>query len=483
MTTETPGLTWVGAGVRACLVESVESFVHNAVDHGHTPPVVAALDIDEHEIDERERALLQQISKRYGVSIAHSTTSVRQQAMGRLEGDFDPDSMEFAILADTSLSDFPGPGANQNAMLLAHAGQRFISTDDDVYAAPGVVGHRSTGDPRAFSYSDTMFPYRIRYFSTRNRLLEELEPLELDIVGQHTGILGAKHTRGEEKPDSTLGSVRITTAGAYGDSGMGSARSILRMEDETRAVHFSTDEEYGALRLSRELARIPERNIVGPSTHLMGAHFGLDNTRLLPPFLPVGRNADGLFGVMTRIVDLSSLTAFLDFGVYHDPPEPRSFLYKSLIELRPTLADLIMALAVFHRPPTELRDPRERLRQLGATLLEIATLPTGDYLQLLHDDWSKSIYTYAETLEDLLSRYDHSPALWAEDVDAHLEIIYERLREPTSLFTARSGQGSVEQARTLTGRYGRLLVIWPDLWEYFAERNRRDEEPLLYREV
>jgi hypothetical protein len=213
----------------------------------------------------------------------------------------------------------------------------------------------------------------------------------------------------------------------------------------------------------------------------MAMHVGLDNMRLLPPWFPIGRNSDGFFSVLLRLTDPGSLTGLLDFGLYHDPPEPRRFPPESLTELNPRSVDLVMALVVHNRPPSHIKDPADRMRDIGAALQEAASLPTRDFIHLVHENWSRGFHTYAERLESLLERYDHNPAAWATDVEAHLEVVFERLREPASILPERHGPRSSEVTKRRTLMFGRLLSMWPDLWEFFRARNDAGDKPVLFR--
>ena len=55
----------------------------------------------------------------------------------------------------------------------------------------------------------------------------------------------------------------------------------------------------------------------------MTTFFGLDNRVLLPPFFPVQRNSDGIFGLMLQKSTWHG-TAFLPSVLLHAPP-PRTF--------------------------------------------------------------------------------------------------------------------------------------------------------------
>ena len=427
----------------------------------------------------------------FGCDAYISSVRERERAITELEDNFNPETVRAALIPGGDLDRFVGPGANQNAMILAHAGRRFVSTDDDVFAMPAELNDTErTGDPdfkraatdlERYEWTDAFLPVHIRYRTSRGEATSSVQPVERDILGEHEHVLGASVTTQNGNGSRRNGTVRIATPGAYGDSGMGAARTILGIDGVTRSVNFNSDDAYLRIRYARDIVRIAEQSYVGSGVHLMGMHIGLDNTDLLPPMVPFGRNADGLFGVTTRIIDVASVTAFFDFGVFHDADDRGPFSRSDLVSLYATNPDVMMAVLVHNLPPKEVPDPADRLRYLGAALGELASLPTSEFQTLVHQIWSHGFHAYAERLEGLLETYERHPSAWAADVEEHLETVYERLREPNSIFPEQRGVGSAEQSKKLVGMYGAILEIWPDLWGYFAERNAKGAEPLLTR--
>jgi hypothetical protein len=57
----------------------------------------------------------------------------------------------------------------------------------------------------------------------------------------------------------------------------------------------------------------------------MTGFFGFDNRVLLPPFFPVQRNADGIFGLILQKCMKGSYIAFLPSVLLHEPAAERMF--------------------------------------------------------------------------------------------------------------------------------------------------------------
>ena len=75
----------------------------------------------------------------------------------------------------------------------------------------------------------------------------------------------------------------------------------------------------------REVVRAVRRPTVADSPFCMTPCFGFDNRFILPPFFPVQRNSDGIFGLMLHRCGTGSRTGFLPYVVVHEPDSPRLF--------------------------------------------------------------------------------------------------------------------------------------------------------------
>jgi hypothetical protein len=190
---------------------------------------------------------------------------------------------------------------------------------------------------------------------------------------------------------------------------------------------------------------------------------GFDDRAPLPPFLPYGRNPDGLAAVLIRLIYPESLSAYLDFGLLHSPEEPRRAGRPELCGYRPHLSALVMAVAVANRPGGSVSGAAERFRALGGAIAGAGRLKPGAFVDLVYGALAPSLEAHVADLESLLARYGGEPAAWAEDVGEHLDAVNAALSEPTSLFGEGGCGLSIEQVRRHFDRYGRLLAAWPEL--------------------
>jgi hypothetical protein len=112
---------------------------------------------------------------------------------------------------------------------------------------------------------------------------------------------------------------------------------------------------------------------------------GLDNRSLLPPFLPVGRNEDGVFGVTLGLTDENALFAHLPYGVIHDSQRPSSYAEdeKMVSARRTRLSDLILWLTQRSMHLLDLAGHGAvTLRQLGDGLANVQTMASDRQMSL-----------------------------------------------------------------------------------------------------
>lgn len=440
---------WPTSGQRNSLGESTGSLFGNLARHGDSSPCLIAY-------DGSTRPDIAPVRSHRQLLI--SSRREREAFLETLNPEIDDDAARWALLGER-----PGRGAgtNRNAILLSGAGDIVVSTDDDILCAPAVLpGFRESAVPER-TVSREQNPAPCRYFPDRTACVESVVPTEIDLAARYRSFFG---------PEPDAAGIILASPGSYGDSGFGSARGSLSLDNEQRTQLHG--DGYERMRLSREITRIPVTDTVARGTGLMTMQAAFDVRIPLPPFFPVGRAEDSLFGLMLRIIYPESRTLFPAFGFLHDPPAPRPFDRRSLTGFSPCLAELVMALAVVCVPASGVTEPGQRFIAVAENLREIASLRMSDFVAVLHESWSGSAISFAENLESLMVKYERRPPAWAEDVDELLGNVYESAREPSRMFGKPGCGFSPEEVRSSVGLYARTLGIWPDLFTLALTHNR-----------
>ncbi len=412
------------------------------------------------------------------------------------------DPLEFALFGDGS--GLPTYGINRNAVLLLLSGKRLVSSDDDALWVPG----RLPGSRSIPLLSDRPFPLLLRHFLTRDRALAAVETTEADPIGVHESFLGGHvEPHGEagsgpahaieldltpDAPEPQLqteytGGLRVlaTSMGYYGNSAMTSSGVVLFLD--RRADHGVENEaDYLAALESTEILHVSDRPVLTRKGYFMTMSFAVDNSELLPPFLPVGRGMDAIWAATILACHPDGLLAHLPLAVYHDPPEIRTASRQAAVSYRPRLSEYLLILLRGARIPDFLREPVRRMAFLGDYLQSVGTMGWGEFREFFKDLWLGEAVSQAHHLSIAVEGHGRRPRAWVQDVDEYLEALLEWGRSPELLLPADwegpgFSQGGRERLLAIATRFGRLLEAWPSMraaaQEYAGVFTEEDKTP------
>lgn len=397
---------------------------------------------------------------------------------------------------------YPDIGANRNVLLLLATGGGVVCIDDDVVCA---LREWPDGQP-GWRIADSHEPAPVRWASSFDDCRRLTVEASTDHLEWHERFLGRSvaellHEAHAGEPGVSVdalsarstaaildGSAKVTAtfAGIVGDSGLDSPSSLLFAAGERRALLIEEEARYAQLRQSRLGVRLVRQPTLTCPARGITACLGLDARGLLPPFLPVGRNEDGLFFTMCGLVQSGSFGVYLPVAVEHSPNPARECaedaISSRIVRLAP--GDVIAELFADIRF-SPVCDPASRLRRLGEHLIGCATLPLAAFVELLtamvRRRWMRVLQAYTA----LLTRHAEAPRWWAGDVTAAVEglsialedgQIASRLECSESFLDANAAVASLQH---ITHRFGEMLLWWPAIWD--AGMVHRDELRALGR--
>jgi len=473
--------------LRRCLV----SYIENCRRHGRASDFVVADDASSAEGREATRRTLRSLKEEYGVAIYYAGLEEKRafaEALAR-GGDVPAEVVEFALfdLEGTGCS----IGANRNALLLHTAGDMFLSVDDDTVcqlasapAASERVALSSEVDPTKFwFYQDREEAIGAATFVDRD-VLQLHEQMLGRSLGECVG-LGGEAAAVEHAGQRLLRRVecderrlRVTFTGVLGDSGMYSTRGYLLMNADSRERLLRTEAAYRQACTSREVLRAVDRPTITDSIWFVSTALGIDNTDLLPPFLPVQRNEDGTFGLTLRKCFEHGYVGHLPWAVIHAPVESRPLtrddMWKCALNCR--LADVVTACLNSVDFWPGMTGPRERLRLMGTHLVEVGSMTPKSFEEFVRVQWWAIQSSYISMLEGHLQSCGGQPDYWAEDLRTFVRTLRERLTEkdyftPVDLLARFTPEEALAVTRRVVFNFGRLLQHWPEMVSQ-AERLR-----------
>ncbi|MEP4149553.1 MAG: hypothetical protein ABJL54_20210 [Halioglobus sp.] len=228
-------------------------------------------------------------------------------------------------------------GVARNLSLLLSVGCRAIVMDDDVICSAYQSPYKKDG--LEFRPVDR----EVDFYTNQQDMLNNAQPAELDplsghakclglTIGQAARKLGDKPITPADLADANSGSfilwdaespVLVTQSGTLGDPGSPNTAWLYFSSGDSlqRLMSFSGGLQ-GALTGRNYWMGYPRPCFTKMA--VMSQVTGLDNSQLLPPYFPIFRGEDYLFGSMTEYLHPNSATLHYDFCVPHIPVDERN---------------------------------------------------------------------------------------------------------------------------------------------------------------
>ena len=389
--------------------------------------------------------------------------------------------------ASETMLDFaltPGSiGANRNLVLLLTAGEHVLMADDDMICEPwtretaargvAVWGHTDPQDSEflvsredvrhaaAWSSGDLLAAHEALLDHPMQELLTSGDPPDL---GEICGHLIAALAEGRRA------AVRLTFTGMAGDSGTYCPYSRLFASGPTQARLAASRDVFERALRTREVLRIVSRATLTHDPRCMAGCMGLANQAGVPPFPPIGRNEDGVFGAMVNALDPLTLFAYVPVGVVHDSSRPAVYEDRSMRSASETrVSELLILLTRAAMLGAVDTDPAMRLARLSGALVELGRLDAGAFTRHVTRVMLDSRAQQLTRIEAMVSRPAEYPPYWRSSLEEYRRALVRSLARPDFFLPVEFQEaGGVEAGfRTVqqfVGGFGTLLASWPEIW-------------------
>jgi len=462
---------------------ALSSYGKNCAKYGHDNDFVI-LD-DSANPDGRER--LREIGRRFGAAsgFAVSYAGLEEKLVYAdaltAEADVDPDIVRFGLFGDSRCS--CTMGANRNALLLHTVGDLVFSADDDTVCS--VAGPPEDCE-KGIAVCGDDDPTEFWFYPDRETVVRAGVAADCDVLGAHGRFLGrripsivAEAGDGGIALDGTCnhlmrslqsgtGRVLASFNGVLGDSGMYSGVGLPSCRREGTFMRLTrSPAEYRSAITSREVIRCAPQVSVSHGPPWMSTFYGLDNGDLLPPFMPVQRNEDTVFGFSARWFD-ESYSVHLPWTLLHAPAPRGTYSPDHLAALaRIRISDLVMALMRSRDLPAGM-ERAQKIESLGASLVEAGLLSPPDFEEFAKLQLWRSASRRAQMLEALFQRRNGQPDFWANDVKEQVKRLQQGAASlefvvPVDLEDGANPHDILAFCQSLVTRFGRLLAAWPTL--------------------
>ncbi len=474
---------------RDSLKRCLSSFISNSRNSGRANDFAVLDDSESPEARNKTREMLRTLSHESGVSISYAGLEEKRRFAEALitSTELPPEVVEFALFDPEQCG--CSIGANRNALLLHTVGDLFFSADDDTVCR--ITAHPETGDELALGSADEFLDYR--FHPDHDSALGSVTFAEQDVLTVHEQLLGKEvkecvtssggvsrlnidHPGSQfvQGMQSDGGRVMVTLTGLLGDAGISSPVPYLMLRPELRARVVQSESVYRSACVSREITRLVNCPVI--TDKLWGFQtttIGFDNRVLLPPFLPVQRGQDGLFGITLRECFRNGYVGHLPWAVLHAPLETRVFSPENLKSHATTLPTIGIFMACITAGLSSLpkrAGAAERMRALGKYLMQMGDLPLPEFEEVVRINVWQLQGALASVIESQLRYYGETPDFWADDVRNYLDDLREALvREdyivPHDLLEGRSPGEARQLSQRLVLKFGQLLYWWPEIVE------------------
>lgn len=497
-----PPVTTVGlitADRPAALGRALESFVHHSDVHGHRPRFLIVDGSRQPAARAETRAIATTIGR---------TTTCDVQYVGASEA-----RAFCATVLDGTAPVRPlapgSAGANRNLLLLMSAGECILSVDDDMVCMTWALPTRR--DALVVMGHDEI--RQTAFHATRAAALAAIESVPADLLGAHEALLAQSLsdllTRASEPPDTTRACdhlrsglaagrrqvVAVTFSGIAGDSGTYCPGRLLFSSGSVRDCLWSSEVRFTTAMTSREGLRIAETNVVTHTCHCTAGCMGLSNLTVVPPFPAVGRNQDGVFGVLLAVSDPAALFAHVPVGVVHDSHRPSRYRaagspdlragstghaghLRSAVESR--VSELVIALALRLARSVAATAPADRMREVGGALAAVGAMSPRSLVALVTDVTHE---TRARELDYATAGAGESgcPDYWRAALDEYRTTLEQAMRRPEFFLPIEFRSSSIDAGyRSLAAfmrQFGRQVAAWPTWWAAARAANPRAASP------
>jgi len=424
----------------------------------------------------RNKALTDRFVSRIAAPLQYFGQAEQQSLLHKLAEQLPEHVNAIHFLVDQSRwKDHWTAGLSRNLALLLSCGQRLVMVDDDavceVYDPPQKKPDITVSDS----------PREAAFFGSEQEWAHLKQPINPDPVNRHMqclgltlsealNVLGQNHLKpaGFENANALMLSelqtdseVLVTECGSLGCPGTADNTWLPNMAPASLKSMLASVEKTSHALGSRKIWSGRNKPHFSPHAN-MSQITGFDNRRMLPPYLPIIRGQDRLFGYMLDFIFPTSVTLDYPWAVPHLPVPERQWRDR---HLNFTPADsfplFFVEKIVEYKSSCHSACPGERLSALSAWFNDMAAAENGSLTTMYINSRLRSDSERVLHLTKLLAKYESAPVNWQN-----------YLRNGISQLNADLEQASREdfKVRGLPAAMeaDELITFWKGVWGDFA---------------
>ncbi len=380
-------------------------------------------------------------------------------------------------------SEYWTSGLARTVALLLSVGKRLLVLDDDIlcevcepHTGQGSVSFTDTGREAEF-YRDNSDWQGYRASEDTDPFVRQMRVLGLGLADA-LGTLGARALDGDAFDSASIGfletlrsdsPVLITECGSLGDPGTANNNWLTGLRGDSRERLLASDESVRHALHTRNCWSGRSRAHFGPRSN-MSQLTGLDNRHLLPPYIPIMRSEDRLFGSMVEFLHPGAVVLDDAWSLPHLPiPERRWTAENRAYDSSEPFPAFIYSLLADHAGTCSSPDLMRRIDRLARLWEDLADL----------DDEQMRVHYIDKRLESQTRRFNHlkaaraacagAPREWLEYLDEAIGRLNSEIIDNPVDTRLRGYPDGLENERLtgwwrdFFGRFAHAIRSWPDI--------------------
>jgi len=386
--------------------------------------------------------------------------------------------------------DFWTSGMSRNLALLLSAGRRLVMLDDDVvcdvYDPP-----RPKPD---ITFSDD--PREAEFFAGEQDWAHLHQPINPDPVDRHMqclgltfsealDVLGQNHLKPSGFQNATAlqlselqsgSEILLTECGSLGCPGTNKNTWLPDMAPASLKRMLASEAATGKALGSRKVWSGRNHPHFAPRSN-MSQITGFDNRRMLPPYLPIYRGEDRLFGYMLDFIFPTSVTLDYPWAAPHLPLPDRKWRDRDL-DFSPgdSFPMFFVEKIIGHKSACLSTHPEERLSSLSGWFDDMASAPANTLIAMYRDSRLGDDSARLAQLTGLLEKADAAPVSWQNylrngiaKLNADLDLASREDFKVRGLSATLEGDDLIAFWRGVWKDFAAALRAWPEIRQAAAD--------------
>ncbi|MCC6264054.1 MAG: hypothetical protein IT169_10790 [Bryobacterales bacterium] len=396
-----------------------------------------------------------------------------------------PDIMRFALLGSGLTEQCCG--GNRNMITLLTCGNKILSMDDDSVClgvrhpdpkpdAISIGAHADYSDIWAFESHDLMrsecqIDGARSVVNEVSRMLDDFPLTELSEIESVINMGICNHFL--SSIINGHGYVGAAFPGVLGDCGGESPMPLYALgyaQVNDRVV--AEEARVRTLQGSRNILRVCRTTTIVHGGTFMTGMFGLDNRKIIPPFFPMFRNSDGIFGTMCAQLMHGFLCIHLPWAYLHLPEGHRSGLLTPLdAGRRVRWSDYLIAITAKYGAQVLGEDDGGNWRRFGEYLISIGKLTDRSYRSFirscLREHISRELMAWNKFICERRSHAECITEAVDEYMSARQGVLLVKSEDVPDEINRKDEEGR-KLCRTLLTQYGTVMLKWFEIREAAA---------------